>query len=54
MTRSAPAAETPGGDDEGPAGDQDATQRLEPVGNAANNKARSASPGAAKDDKGQP
>jgi cell division septum initiation protein DivIVA len=48
------AAETPGGDDEGPAGDQDATQRLEPVGNAANNKARSARPGAAKDDKGQP
>jgi cell division septum initiation protein DivIVA len=50
----AAAAETPGGDDEGPAGDQDATQRLEPVGNAANNKARSARPGAAKDDKGQP
>ena len=50
----AAAAETPGGDDEGPAGDQDATQRLEPVGNAANNKARSAGPGAAKDDKGQP
>jgi len=48
------AAETPGGDDEGPAGDQDATQRLEPVGNAANNKARSARPGAAKDDQGQP
>jgi cell division septum initiation protein DivIVA len=48
------AAETPGGDDEDPAGDQDATQRLEPVGNAANNKARSARPGAAKDDKGQP
>jgi cell division septum initiation protein DivIVA len=47
------AAETPAGDDEGAAGDQDATQRLEPVGNAAN-KARSARPDAAKDDKGQP
>jgi hypothetical protein len=50
----AAAAETPGGDDEGAAGDQDATQRLEPVGNAANNKARSARPGAAKDDRDQP
>jgi cell division septum initiation protein DivIVA len=49
------AAETPPGpaDGEGPAGDQDATQRLEPVGNAAN-QARSSRPAGAKDDKGQP
>jgi cell division septum initiation protein DivIVA len=41
-------------DGEGPAGDQDATQRLEPVGNAGNNnKARSAKP-AGRDDTGQP
>ena len=40
-------------DGEGPAGDQDATQRLEPVGNAAN-RARTARPAGAKDDKGQP
>jgi hypothetical protein len=40
--------------DQGPAGDQDATQRLEPVGNGAD-KARSAKPAAAgKDDQGQP
>jgi hypothetical protein len=49
-------------DSEGPAGDQDATQRLEPVGNAGNNnnnnnnnnnKARSAT-AAGGDDQGQP
>jgi hypothetical protein len=49
------AAEAPAGpaDGDGPAGDQDATQRLEPVGNAAN-RARTARPAGAKDDKGQP
>jgi cell division septum initiation protein DivIVA len=47
-------AEGPGGDGEGQAADQDATQRLEPVGNGGN-KNRSAKPaGAAKDDTGQP
>jgi cell division septum initiation protein DivIVA len=40
-------------DGEGPADDQDATQRLEPVGNVGNNKPRSAKP-AGSDDKGQP
>jgi hypothetical protein len=51
----AAAAETPAGpaDTDGPAGDQDATQRLEAVGNAAN-RARSARPAGANDDKGQP
>ena len=40
-------------DGEGPADDQDATQRLEPVGNVGNNKPRSAKP-AGSDDQGQP
>jgi cell division septum initiation protein DivIVA len=40
-------------DGEGPADDQDATQRLEPVGNVGNNKPRSAKP-AGSDDTGQP
>jgi cell division septum initiation protein DivIVA len=51
-TQPDPAVAVAGG--EGPAGDQDATQRLEPVGNAGNNnKARSAK-AAGGDDQGQP
>jgi hypothetical protein len=50
-TRPGPAVAAAEGSAEGAGGDQDATQRLEPVGN--NNKARSAKP-AAKDDSGQP